>query len=103
MMQSKAMVEVFVLDWCTNSNIEVVDICDWDGPSWDGLEFNLYDWSENHKKFKSDIDKLIEYLEDILDADIFVSKPLYQYLSDIDDDGNEVEKFHCFLCIGKNC
>ena len=105
MMQSKAMVEIWVSKWCTDNSIEVVDVCDWDGPSWTGIEFNLYDWtdSDNHIKFKSDINNLVDYLEDILDADIFVRQPFYQILTDIDDDGNEIEKYHCFLCVGKNC
>ena len=43
MMQSKVIVEVCVSQWCIDNNIEIVDVCDWDGPSWTGIEFNLYD------------------------------------------------------------
>lgn len=102
-MMSKAMIEVFVEEWCKDTSIEVVEVFDWDKEKYDIIEFNLYDYLENHKKFESDINNLIEYLEDILDADIFVGKPDFQYFSDIDDNGEEISKYHCSLIVGKNC
>lgn len=102
-MMSKTMIEVFVEEWCKDTSIEVVEAFDWDEEKYDIIEFNLYDYLENHKKFESDINSLIEYLEDILDADIFVGKPDFQYFSDIDDNGEEVLKYHCSLIVGKNC
>lgn len=100
---SKAMIEIYVEEWCKDTSIEVVEVFDWDEEKYDIIELNLYDYLENHKQFESDINNLIEYLEDILDADIFVGKPDFQYFSDIDDDGEKVSKYHCSLIIGKNC
>lgn len=100
-MMSKVMIEVFVEEWCKDTSIEVVEVFDWDEKKYDIIEFNLYDYLENHKQFESDVNNLIEYLEDILDADIFVGKPDFQYFSDIDDDGKEIAKYHCSLIIGK--
>lgn len=102
-MMSKAMIEVFVEEWCKDTSIEVVEVFDWDEEKYDIIEFNLYDYLENHKQFELDINNLIEYLEDILDADIFVGKPNFQYFSDIDDNDEEVSKYHCSLIIGKSC
>ena len=102
-MISKRMIEVFVEEWCKNSRIEVVESFDWDEEKHDIIEFNLYDYLDNHKKFETDVNHLIEYLEEILDADIFVGKPNFKYLPDIDDNGNEIKKYHCSLIVGKNC
>lgn len=103
MIQSKAIIEHLVEEWCKNTSIEVVEVFDWDEEEYDIIEFNLYDYLENHKKFESDINSLIEYLENILNADIFVGKPSFQYFSDIDDNDKEISKYHCSLIIGKSC
>lgn len=102
-MISKAMIEVFVEEWCRNSSIEVVETFDWDEEQYDIVEFNLYDYLDNHETFETDVNNLIEYLEEILDADIFVGKPNFEYLPDIDDNGNEIKKYHCSLIVGKSC
>ena len=51
---SKAMIEVYVEEWCKDTSIEVVEVFDWDEEKYDIIEFNLYDYLENHKKFESD-------------------------------------------------
>ena len=102
-MMSKTMIEFLVDEWCKSSSIEVVEAFDWDEEQYDIVEFNLYDYLNNHKTFETDVNNLIKYLEEILDADIFVGKPNFEYLPDIDDNGNEIRKYHCSLIVGKSC
>lgn len=102
MIMEKAQIEYIVYEWCKDSSIEIVESYDWDGNGFTGLEFNLYDYLKNRTAFRLDIVDLINYLEDILDANIFVSEPSFKELKDIDNE-KEIIKYHCFLRIGKNC
>lgn len=98
---STTMIKFLMEEWCKNSSIKIVKTFDWDEEQYDIVEFNLYDYLNNHKKFETDINNLIKYLEEILDANIFIGKPNFEYLSDIDNNGNEIKKYHCSLIIGK--
>lgn len=101
-MMSKRIIDVTVKNFCQDTNIEVLESFDWDDDDYDIVEFNLCDCLDDDKRFEADVNELVEYLEQMLDADIFIGKPTFEYLVDIDSNNNEI-KYHCNLIIGKAC
>lgn len=97
---SKRIIRVWIEEWCKNTNIEIIETFDWDKEEHDIIEFVFGSYHNSCTNFKSDIDCLIENLENVLDADVFVGKPDFKHKY-IKSNDKENTRYVCSLIVGK--
>lgn len=97
-----SQIEVLVAQLVMGTNMELYGTTNIDEEEYYGIELDLFDYLDKVTDFESDVEGLMQDLEEILDANIFISDPRYTDIFSICDlDGKEYPNYHAFIQIVK--